>query len=119
MASKSCLCFNIPRIEINTEKEVATTACYFTTSIAPAHRIPTGKISLSDINNHNLPELDHWLKHKQRLQKLWQETWDPTCKTAVNWVEKTIRKMNSRKALDRLEINIGNCGVIPQAYCLL
>jgi hypothetical protein len=55
------------------------------------------------------------LKHKQRLRKLWHETRDPACKTAVNWVTKTIRRMTRRKAFERWETRIGNCRVIPQA----
>ncbi|PNF13588.1 hypothetical protein B7P43_G18165 [Cryptotermes secundus] len=63
-------------------------------------RLSTNKISLSDINN-DLPGLDHLIKHKQRLRKLWQETRDPACKTAVNWVTKSIRRMIRKKALER------------------
>jgi hypothetical protein len=39
---------------------------------------------------------------------LWQETRDPACKTAVNWVTKSIRWMTSKKALERWETKISN-----------
>lgn len=37
------------------------------------------------------------------------------CKTAVNWVTKTISRMTRRKALKLRETKISNCEVIPQA----
>jgi len=51
----------------------------------------------------DLPDLGPLLKHKQRLRKLWQETWDPACKTAVKCVTKTIRRMAQRKIFERWE----------------
>jgi hypothetical protein len=42
-----------PRIEINSEEEVDTTACDFTTFVASAYRLPTTKVTLSDINNQS------------------------------------------------------------------
>ncbi|PNF40098.1 hypothetical protein B7P43_G10711 [Cryptotermes secundus] len=57
------------------------------------------KVTLSDINN-DLPGLGCPLKHKQRLRKLWHKTRDPACKTALNWVTKSIRRMTRKKALD-------------------
>jgi hypothetical protein len=39
--------------------------------------------------NSDLPSLDRLLKHKQWLRKLWHETRDSACKTAVNCVVKT------------------------------
>jgi hypothetical protein len=49
-------------------------------------------------SNNELPDLDRLLKHKQRIRKLWRETRDPACKTAVNWVTKSIRRMTRKKA---------------------
>jgi hypothetical protein len=46
---------------------------------------------------------------------LWQETRNPTCKTTVNWVTKSIRRLTRRKALERWEIKIANTEVTPQA----
>jgi hypothetical protein len=46
---------------------------------------------------------------------LWQETRDPGCKTAVNWVTKTIRRETQRKALEGWETNRSNCEVTHQA----
>jgi hypothetical protein len=89
-------------------------ACDFTASIASAYRLSTSKVTLSDINN-DIPGLDRLLKHKQRLRKLWQETRNPACKTAVNWVTKAIRRMTRKKALERWETNLSNTEVTPQA----
>ncbi|PNF35683.1 hypothetical protein B7P43_G17443 [Cryptotermes secundus] len=76
-------------------------------------RLSTSKVTLSDINN-DLPGLDRLIKYKQRLRKLWQETRDPACKTAVNWVTKSIRRMTRKKALERWETKISNAEVTPQ-----
>jgi hypothetical protein len=72
-----------PRIEINSGVEADKVGCDFT-----AYRLATNKVTLSDINN-DIPGLDRLLKHKQRLRKLWQETRDPACKTAVKGVTKS------------------------------
>jgi hypothetical protein len=72
------------------------------------------KVTLSDIND-DLPGLDHLLKHKQRLRQLWQETRDTACKTAVNWVTKSIRRTTRKKAQERWVAKIGNAEVTPQA----
>jgi hypothetical protein len=74
-----------PRIKINSEEEADKAACNFTASVASAYSLSTSKVLLFDINNHDLPGLDQCLKQKQRLQKLWQDTWDQAYKTAVNW----------------------------------
>jgi hypothetical protein len=50
------------------------------------------------------------LKHKRKLRRLWQETRDPACKTAVNYVTRSIRK----RALERWETNLANCEVTPR-----
>jgi hypothetical protein len=65
-----------PRIEINSKQEADKA------SIASAYRQSTSKVTLS--NNHALPGLDHLLKPKQRLQKLWQKARDSACKTTVS-----------------------------------
>jgi hypothetical protein len=54
----------------------------FTASITSAYRLATSKVTLSDKNNE-IPGPDLLLKHNRRLRKLWQETRDPACKTAV------------------------------------
>jgi hypothetical protein len=101
-----------PKVEINSGVEADKAARDFTASIASARRLSTSKITLLDINN-NLPGLDRLLKYKQRLRKMWQETRDPACETAVNWVTKQIRQMTRKRALERRETKIGNCEVIP------
>jgi hypothetical protein len=78
------------KIEIKSGIEADKAALDFTASIASAYRLSTSNITLLDLNN-DLSGVDWLLKHKQRLRKLWQETRDPACKTAVNWVSKAIR----------------------------
>ncbi|PNF42024.1 hypothetical protein B7P43_G12302 [Cryptotermes secundus] len=103
-----------PKLEINSGVEADKAARDFAASIATAYKLSTSKITLSDINNE-LPGLDLLRKYKQRLRKLWQETRDPACKTAVNWVTKSIRRMTRKKALERWETNIANAEVTPQS----
>jgi hypothetical protein len=88
------------RVQINSGVEADKAAREFTASIASENRLPTSKITVSDLNS-GLPALDLTLKHKQRLRKLWHETRDPAYKTAVNWVTKTIRQITRRKTLER------------------
>jgi hypothetical protein len=88
-----------PKIQINSGVEADKAARDFTASIASAYRLSSSKVKLSDINN-DLPGLDRLLKHKQRLRKLRQETRDPACKTAVNWVTKSIRRMTGKRHLN-------------------
>jgi hypothetical protein len=71
----------------------------FTAYIALAYRLATNEITLSDINNE-IPDPDRLLKHKWSLRKLWQETRNPACKTAVNWVTKSIRRMTHQKTFE-------------------
>jgi hypothetical protein len=58
-----------------------------------------------------MPGLDHLLKHKRKIRKLWQETRE----TAVNWVTRNIRRMVRKRALERCETKLANCEVTPQA----
>jgi hypothetical protein len=55
------------RIEINSEEEADKTASNFTVSVASVYRLSTSKVTLSNINSHDLPGLDHGLKRKHRL----------------------------------------------------
>jgi hypothetical protein len=103
-----------PKIEIISGVEADKAARDFSASVASAYRLSTSKITLSDLNN-NLPGLDRLLRHKQRLRKLWQDTRDPVCKGAVNWVSKAIRRMTRKKALELWETKIGKAEVTPQA----
>jgi hypothetical protein len=79
-----------PKIEINSGVEAYKAARDFTASIALAYRLSKSKITILDTNN-DLPGLGRLLRYKQRIRKMWQETRDPACKTAVNWVTKQIR----------------------------
>jgi hypothetical protein len=53
------------------------------------------------------------LKHKQRLRKVWQETRDPACNTAVKRATKTVRRVTLERALEGWEIKRENCEVTP------
>jgi hypothetical protein len=88
-----------PRIEIISGVEADKAPHDFTACSASAYRLSTSKVTLSDINN-DLPGLDQLLKQKQRVRKLWHETKDAGCKTAVNWVMKSIRQMIHKKSLE-------------------
>jgi hypothetical protein len=103
-----------PRIEINSGVEADKAARDFTASIASAYRLSTNKVTLSNINK-DTPELDRLLKHKQWLRKLWQETRDSACKTAVNWFTKAIRRKTRKKALEQWETKVSDTEVTPQA----
>jgi hypothetical protein len=83
-------------------------------NIRLSYRLSTIKITLSELNN-DLPGLDRLLKYKKRTRKLWQETKDPGCKKAVNWVSKSIRCMTQKKALERWETKLVNTELTTQA----
>jgi hypothetical protein len=87
-----------PKIETKSGLEADKAARDFTVSIASAYRLSTSKITLLDLNN-DLPCLDSLLNDKQRLRKLWQESRNPACKAAVNWVSKAIRRITRKMAL--------------------
>jgi hypothetical protein len=67
-------------------------------SIASVYRLSACRLTLLELNKELL-ELDHLLQLKQRLRKLWHETRDPACKTAVNWVTKATHRMTWRNIL--------------------
>jgi hypothetical protein len=107
-----------PRIEINSEVEADKATRDFTASVASAYRLTTSKVTLPNINN-DISGLDRLLKHKRRLRKLWQKTTDPACKTAVNWVTKSVRRMTPKNVLEGWETNIGNTKGPLQAFWLI
>jgi hypothetical protein len=72
-----------PRVEINSCIEVHNAARDFAACISSAYRLSTKTTAISD-RNCGPSSLERPLKHKQKLRKLWQETRDPACKTAVN-----------------------------------
>jgi hypothetical protein len=86
----------------------------FTASIVSAYSLSTSKITLSELNN-NLPGPDRLLKYKKRTRKLSQQTRDPGCKTAVNWISKAIKRTTRKKALERWETKLANTEVTPPA----
>jgi hypothetical protein len=88
-----------PRIEINSGVEADKAAGAFTACIAPAYRLSTSKINLSELNN-DLPGLHRLLKYKKRMSKLQQETRDPGCKKEFNRVSKSIRLMTQKRHLN-------------------
>jgi hypothetical protein len=59
-----------PRIQINSGREADKAASNFTASIATEYRLSTSKVTLSDLNNNDLPGLESLLKYKRRLRKL-------------------------------------------------
>jgi hypothetical protein len=77
-------------IQINSGEDADKVARDFTAFISSVYRLPTSKITLSNLNK-DLSGLESLLKHKQMLRKMWQVTRDPASKTAVNWFAKTIR----------------------------
>jgi hypothetical protein len=91
-----------PRIKINSCTETDKAARNFAASVVSEYRLSTETTTISD-SNLDPSGLDQLPKHKQRLGKLRQETWDPSCKTAVNWVTKTIRRMVRKRALEQWE----------------
>jgi hypothetical protein len=103
-----------PSTQIHTFEFAEETARIFTASKASAYRLSTHKITLSELNEE-LPELERLLQVKHRLRKLWQETRDPVCKTAVNWVNKTVRKMSQKNIKEQWDTKIVSCEVTPQA----
>jgi hypothetical protein len=102
-----------PRIQIHTCKEAEETARNVAASIASAYRLSTYKITIPDLTEE-LPEIHRLLQLKHRLRKLWHETRDPTCKTAVKLVTNTIRRMTRKKAMERWDRRVGNCEVTPR-----
>jgi hypothetical protein len=96
-----------PRVEINSCIEADNTARDFAAFIASAYRLSTKTTTISD-RNRGSSSLERLLKRKQRLRKLWQETKDPACKTAVNWVTKTLRRIARKRALELWETKIEN-----------
>jgi hypothetical protein len=101
-------------VEINSCIEANNVARDFAASIASAYWLSTKTTTISD-RNRGSSSPERLLIHRQRLRKLWQETRDPACKTAVNWVTETIRRIARKKALERWETKIENCEVTPQA----
>jgi hypothetical protein len=79
-------------LQVNTSEEAERTASAVMTSVASTYRLWAHKLTLSDMINEP-SGLDHFLHLKRRLRKLWHETRDPSCKTALNWVTKTIHKI--------------------------
>jgi hypothetical protein len=89
---------SLPSELISPKIEIKSGAREFSASIALVYRLSASKITLLDLSNE-LPGLDRFLRHRQRLRKLWQETRDSACKAAVNWVSKAIRRLTRKKAL--------------------
>jgi hypothetical protein len=97
-------------VQINSCIEADKAARDYTASIASAYRLSTKTTAISD-HSRSLERL----REKKGLRKLWQETRDPACKTAVNWVTKTVRRTVRKRALEGWETKTENCEVIPQA----
>jgi hypothetical protein len=89
--------FISPRNKVSSEEKADKLAHDVTASIASAYTLSNSKATLSGLHK-DLPGLDRLLKQKQALRKLWHETGDLTCKTAVYWIVETIRRIASKKA---------------------
>jgi hypothetical protein len=103
-----------PSIQINLGVDADKAARAFAAIIASAYRLSTSKITLTDLNS-DLPGLDRLLKYKRGMRKLWQETRDPGCKTAVNRVSKAITRIIRKKTLEQWETKLENTELTPQA----
>jgi hypothetical protein len=75
-----------------------------------AYRLSTSKVTLSNLNS-NTPRLYNFLEQSQQLRKCWQKIWNPVYKMTVNWVNKTIRWMTQRKALEWWKMTKWNCKI--------
>jgi hypothetical protein len=89
-----------PNIQICPSNEADKAAHDFAASVALAYRLSTRKTMKLD-EKYEMAGLDYLLKHKRKLRKLWQETRDPKCKMAVNWVTQNTRRMVQKTALER------------------
>jgi hypothetical protein len=109
-----------PSIDIHSSEEAHAATRGFAASITSAYSLSARKNGILG-RKYEQPGLDRPLKHKKKLRKQWQETRDPACRTAVNWVTKTIRRMNRKRALEGLETKIANCEAAryPQAILLI
>jgi hypothetical protein len=96
-------------VEINSCIKADKAARDFAASVTSAYRMSTKITKISD-RNRGSSSLERLLKHKQR-----QETRDPACKTAVNWVTETITRIARKRALEQWESKIEYCEVSPQA----
>jgi hypothetical protein len=103
-----------PNIQIHFSNEADKRAHDFAASIALACSLSTRKITILDWK-YEILALNPLLKHKSKLRKLWQETRDLACKTAVNWVSWNIRRTVWKRALERCETKLTNGKVTPQA----
>jgi hypothetical protein len=106
--------FISPSVHIYSSKETDKVTRDFAASIAWAYWLSSRKAKILDLI-YKLPGPDLLLKHKKKLRKLWQETWDPKWKTAVNWVTKTIKRTIPKRALEQWEIKLANCKVTSHA----
>jgi hypothetical protein len=100
-------------VEINSCIGAHKAAGDFTASIASEYRLST-KTTIS-VHSRSPSGIERLLEHKKRLRKIWQGTRDSACKTAVNWVIKTTRRVVRKRALERWETKMENCEVILQA----
>jgi hypothetical protein len=103
--------FISPRTQIHTFQDAEEAARNFAASITST--LSMHEITLSELNEE-LSELYRLLQLIYKLRKLWRETRDPACKTALNWVIKTIRRMTRNKTKERWDTTMCNCEIKPQ-----
>jgi hypothetical protein len=85
-------------VQIHSSNKADEVARDFAVSIASACRLSTRKTTILD-RKYEILYLEHLLEYKRKFGKLWQETRDPACKTAINWVTRNIRRMVRKKHL--------------------
>jgi hypothetical protein len=76
--------------QIYSSNDTDKAACDFTASLALVYKLSTRRTAILD-QKYEIVYLDLFLKHKRKLRTLWQETTEPACKTAENWVTQNIR----------------------------
>lgn len=99
-------------IQIHPSNEADKEAHSFAVSVALAYRLSTRRTTVL-ARKYKLPILDRLLKYKRKLRKLWQDTGDPACKTAVNWNTQNIGKIVQKRALEIWETKLAKCEITP------
>jgi len=104
----------LPRMQIDAVEEAEKAASAFTACTASAYRLSTRKLTLFEPKQ--LSGLDHFLRLTRMLRKFWHETRDPKCKTAPDWVTKTIHRLTQKNTIERWETKLSNSKVTPHAF---
>jgi hypothetical protein len=101
-------------IKIHSSNKADKAVRDFAASIASAYRLSARRTTILD-QKYKIAALDHLLKHKRKLRKLWQENRDPACEAAVTLSSRNIRRMVWKGEVERWETKLANCEVTHQA----